>query len=162
MRFQILLTSLGAGSSSITCARDCISCLWGGALSRVLCACSHVEGTCLGTHSELNPITIATENTLTTTRTVHRRVFKSSRPLSLFRSLSCSGVWQHRTALSGERSEAATNSIPGATTGTVPACVEGESVPVEEIRGGYLDHRTDGNAYPEHIGWITISGASTS
>ena len=50
-----LLTSLGAGSSSIACACEFISGLWGGALSRLLCACSHVEGTCLGTHSELNP-----------------------------------------------------------------------------------------------------------
>ena len=60
LRSQIMLTSLGAGSSSITCACEFISGLWGGALSRLLCACSHVEGTCLGTRSELNPRTIET------------------------------------------------------------------------------------------------------
>jgi hypothetical protein len=60
LRSQIMLTSLGAGSSSITCACEFISGLWGGALSRLLCACSHVEGTYLGTHSELNPRTIET------------------------------------------------------------------------------------------------------
>ena len=60
LRSQIMLTSLGAGSSSITCACDFISGLCGGALPRLLYACSHVEGTCLGTHSELNPRTIET------------------------------------------------------------------------------------------------------
>ncbi len=60
LRSQRLLTSLGAGSSSIMCACELISGLWGGALSRLLCACSHVEGARLGTHSELNPRTIET------------------------------------------------------------------------------------------------------
>ncbi len=60
LRSQKLVTALGAGSSSITWACEFISGLWGGALSRLLCACSHVEGTCLGTHSELNPRTIET------------------------------------------------------------------------------------------------------
>ena len=60
LRSQIRLTSLGAGSSSIMCACELISCIWGGALSRLLCACFHVEGTCLGTHSELNSRTIET------------------------------------------------------------------------------------------------------
>ena len=54
LRSEIMLTSLGAGRSSIACACEFISGLWGGALSRLLRACSHVEGTCLGTHSELN------------------------------------------------------------------------------------------------------------
>ena len=58
LRSQRMLTSLGAGSSSIACACEFISGICGGALSRSLCACSHVEGTCLGTHSELNPRTI--------------------------------------------------------------------------------------------------------
>ena len=50
------------GSSSITCACEFISGLSGGALSRLLCACSHVEGTCIGTHSELNARTIENLN----------------------------------------------------------------------------------------------------
>ena len=79
-----------------------ISGLWGGALSRLLCACSHVEGTCLGTHSELNPRTIETLKRLKTTRTLHGRVFKSSLSLSLSgadsSSIMCactfiSGLW---------------------------------------------------------------------
>ncbi len=60
LRSQIMLTSLGAGSSSIACACEFISGLWGGALSRLLCACSQVEGTCLGTYLELNPRNIET------------------------------------------------------------------------------------------------------
>ena len=55
LRSQNMLTSLGAGSSSIMCACDFIAGLWGGALSRRLCGCSHVEGTCLETHSEMHP-----------------------------------------------------------------------------------------------------------
>ncbi len=58
---QRRLTSVGAGSSSIMCACEFISGPWGGALSRSLCARSHVEGTCLGTHSKLNPRTIETK-----------------------------------------------------------------------------------------------------
>ena len=60
LRSQRMLTSFGAGSSSIACACEFISGLWGGALSRSPGDCSHVEGTCLGTHSELNPRTIET------------------------------------------------------------------------------------------------------
>ena len=55
LRSHRMLTCLGAGSSSIMCACEFISGLWGGALSRRLCMCYHVEGTCLGTDSEWNP-----------------------------------------------------------------------------------------------------------
>jgi hypothetical protein len=82
-----MLTSLGAGISSIRCACEFISGLWGGTLSRLLCTCSHVEGTCLGTHSELNPRTIESSKRLKTSRTLHGRVFKSSNLQSL------SGKW---------------------------------------------------------------------
>ncbi len=47
-------------SFRITCACEFISYLWGDALARSLCACSHVEGTCLGTQSVLNARTIGT------------------------------------------------------------------------------------------------------
>ena len=73
--------SIAAGSSSIACACEFISGLWGGALSRLRCACSRVEGTCLGPHSELNPRTIEPLKRLETTRTLHGRVFKSSKKL---------------------------------------------------------------------------------
>ena len=91
LRSQIMLPSLGAGSSSITCACELISGQWGGALSRLLCACSHVEGTCLGAHSELNPRTIESSYRSNRTRTRHGRVFKSSNlKYSLALSLSLS------------------------------------------------------------------------
>ena len=45
LRSQIMLTSFGAGGSVITCACELVSGLLGGALSRLLCARSHVEGT---------------------------------------------------------------------------------------------------------------------
>ncbi len=78
------------GSSSITCACEFISGLWGGALSKILYACSHVEGACIGTHSELNPQTFATYKRLKTTLTRHGRVLKSSNLLSLSLSLPLS------------------------------------------------------------------------
>ncbi len=83
------LTSLIADSSSIACACELIRCLWGGALSRPLCACSRVEGTGLGTHSELNHRNIETYKRLKTTRTLHgkylnlQKIFKISLSLSL-------------------------------------------------------------------------------
>ncbi len=40
------------------------------ALVEVLCVCSSVEGTGVGTHSELNPRTIETYKRLKTTRSV--------------------------------------------------------------------------------------------
>ena len=90
-----MLTSLGAGSSSIMCVCECIiSGLWGGALSRLVCACSHVAGSCLGTHSELNPRTIVTLKSLKTTRILHGIVFNSL--ISLAITCACefiSGLW---------------------------------------------------------------------
>ena len=96
LRTQRMLTSLGAGSSSITSACEFISGLWGGMLSRSLSACSYVEGTSLGSHSELNHRTVETDKKIKTNRTLHGRVFKSSKSsnlLSLSRLLcACSHV----------------------------------------------------------------------
>ena len=84
-------------SLSLLSACEFLSGLWVGALSRLLCACSHVEGTCLGAQSELNPRTIVTYERLKTTRTLHGRVFKSSK-IFVSLSLLCacefiSGLW---------------------------------------------------------------------
>ncbi len=50
--------SLVDGGGREACACEFVSGLGGGSLSRHLCACSHVDGKCIGTHSELNPQTI--------------------------------------------------------------------------------------------------------